>query len=57
LQLRGVVAALDRQIRQREEQGVLVGGDEAPVGEEALHVEKELDLALRLGPGHHFPAR
>ena len=55
--LRGVVASLDGQVGQRQEQRELVGGDEAPVGDEALDVEEELDLALGVGRGHHSPAR
>ena len=53
----GVVASLDGQIGQRQEQRELVGGDEAPVGDEALDVEEELDLALGVGRAHHSPAR
>ena len=55
--LGGVVATLDRQVGQRQEQRELVGGDEAPVGDEALDVEEELDLPLGVGRAHHVPAR
>jgi len=48
---------LHREIRQRQEQRELVGGDEAPVGQKPLHAEEELDLVLGLGPERHFPAR
>lgn len=55
--LRRVVAALYRQVRERHQKRELVRRHEAPVREQALHVQEELDLPLRIGSRHHFPAR
>jgi hypothetical protein len=57
-ELRGlVVAPLDREVGQGEEEGVFVGRHDAAFGQKALDLEKELNLIFGLGDGHHFAAR
>ncbi|MEX2165079.1 MAG: hypothetical protein WD823_12675 [Sulfuricaulis sp.] len=41
----GVVAALDRQLHQRDEQGELVRRDELAFVENPLHLLQEIELA------------
>jgi hypothetical protein len=51
----GVVAPLDRQLRKRDEERKLVGRYKAALGEEALDLEEELDLSLRIRLAHRGP--
>ena len=47
-----VVTALDGQVSKRQQQRELVRRDEAPVGEQALDVEEEVDLPFGIGGRH-----
>lgn len=51
----GVVAALDRQLHQRDEQGELVRRDKLAFVEDPLHLLQELELAPVAGRSAHSP--
>lgn len=50
----GVVAALEGEVGKGEEEGVLVGGDEVALGEDALELREEVELRLGGGEAHQY---
>ena len=55
--LAAVVSGFDRDVRQSQQEGVLVGRDELPLGHEALEVGQEAELLLSSGRTHDFSSQ